>query len=276
MSEELTAPIKAIAKRKGVELNPAHRIPERSIKPIQERYINMSNALSRSAHGLCLGEKRIIALALAKTDSKRFEDLQAAQMGGGFSVKLSTTEYAESFAVDSDTAYTQLAEAGKNLMKRQVKTRAETRKGLKEVLTNWCGQSIYNDGEGTIEITFTPQISPYLLGLKGAFASYRLKQVSGLRSVYSWRLFECLQSWEKTGKWSPTIEEFHLAMDTTRSCQSNFGQLNLRVIAPALKELREKDGMDIDFEPIKAGRKVIGLTFTFEKRKEKKGGKKPA
>jgi plasmid replication initiation protein len=52
-------------------------------------------------------------------------------------------------------------------------------------------------------------------------------------------------------------------MEAPPSCQKNFGILRLKVIEPALKELREKDNMLIDLELKKAGRKVTGLVFKF-------------
>lgn len=244
---------------------PLHSIPERTVKPIQERFVSMSNALARSAQGLRLSEKRVVSLALAKTDSRSLKDLNLAKMARGFKAKLTAAEYAESYDIDSDTAYDQLVAAGKYLMRRQVRTLESTRKGLKEVETNWCGRCTYHHGEGWIEISFTEEITPHLLGLRKAFTSYKLNQASALRSIYSWRLFECFQSWKTTGVWSPTIEEFHQAMEAPETCRNNFGQLRLKVIEPALKELREKDNMDINYELEKAGRKVVGLIFRFQK-----------
>jgi len=244
---------------------PLHSMKERTTQPIQERFVSMSNALARSAQGLKLSEKRVVALALAKTDSKPLKDLHLAIFANGFTVRLSSAEYAEAYDVDSDTAYSQLKSAGKNLMRRQVRTLENTRRGLKEVETNWCGQCTYHHGEGWIEIAFTSQISPHLLGLRKAFTSYKLKQASALRSVYSWQLLQCLESWKETGKWSPSIEEFNHAMDIPISLKKDFGQVRRRVIEPALKELRDKDNMEIDLELEKAGRKVIGLVFRFQK-----------
>lgn len=85
------------------------------------------------------------------------------------------------------------------------------------------------------------------------------------RSIYSWRLFECLQSWSNKGKWSPDMDEFLHAMEAPESCSKDFGNLRARVIEPALKELREKDNMEIELELKKAGRKVTGLVFTLRK-----------
>ena len=46
---------------------------------------------------------------------------------------------------------------------------------------------------------------------------------------------------------------------------SDFAQIKRRIIDPAVKELREKDGWIIDWEPVKAGRKVKSLRFSFQR-----------
>lgn len=247
-----------------------NHVAERTDKPIAERYVSMSNALARSAQGLKLSEKRVVAIALAKTDSVPARDAINAQFRNGWSVKVTAEEYAETYGVDSDTAYSQLKTASKDLFKRYIRTMTQTPKGLKEVFTNWCGQCTYHHGEGWVEIAFTPQIAPHLLGLRSKFVTHKLQQVSALRSIYSWRLFECLKSWGDKGIWSPDIEMFMNSMEVPPSCKTNFGMLRRTVIEPALKELREKDNMLIDLEIQKAGRKVTGLVFKFKKNEQTK------
>ena len=244
-------------------MNARKAVVERTDKPLAERYVSMSNALARAAQGLTLSEKRVVAIALAKTDSKSAADKTRAAFSGGWTVHLSAEEYAQEFGITGDAAYLQLKAAGDNLMKRQVRTLTQTIRGIKEVKTNWCGQCTYHHGEGWIEIAFTPQIAPHLLDLKSKFTSYQLKQASALRSIYAWRLFECLQSWRTTGKWSPDIADFMRSMEAPVSCRSNFGMLRRTVIEPALKELRTKDNLEIEMELKKAGRKITGLVFTF-------------
>lgn len=236
-------------------------LTERTNKSLHDRFISMSNALARSAQGLTLSEKRVVALALVKTDSVPEQDAINAMQNNGWNVKLTAEEYSIIYNLDTRTAYDQIKMAADKLLCRQVKTMQQTPKGAKEIKTNWCGQCTYHHGEGWVEIAFTPQISPHLLGLREKFTSYQLKQASALRSIYSWRLFECLQSWKSKGVWSPTIEEFSFAMEAPESCRKNFGQMRLRIIDPALKELQEKDHKHIELELKKSGRKVTGLVF---------------
>ena len=129
---------------------------------------------------------------------------------------------------------------------------------------NWVSVIEYCEGEGRVEITFTPEVAPHLLALRTEFTTYKLKQAAALRSIYAWRLFECLQSWKSTGFWRVAIEDFQKAMDAPASCCTDFFNLRNRIIEPAVAELRAKDGLLIDWTPTKAGRKVTGLEFRFE------------
>jgi len=241
----------------------ARMMKERTDLPVADRSISMSNALARGAHGLTLAEKRIVALALAKTDSVPAKELLLSQHGG-WTVRLMAHEYAETYEVDANTAYEQLKHSAKALLKRTWRTTAEGRRGQIVREGNWVQVIEYCAGEGRVEVSFTPQVAPHLLALRTQFTTYKLKQAAALRSVYAWRLFECLQSWKAKGVWSPSISEFHQAMDAPASCLANFKDLRRRIIEPAVHELRQKDNLLLEWEPVKAGRKVTGLVFKFK------------
>lgn len=52
-------------------------------------------------------------------------------------------------------------------------------------------------------------------------------------------------------------------MEATEKQRTNFAAVRRKIIEPAVKELTEKDGWLIEWETIKAGRKVRGLRFNF-------------
>ncbi len=236
---------------------------EHTDKPLADRYVNMSNALARSAHGLTLGEKRVVAIGLAKTDSLPVSALHKAAVSG-WAIRVSAAEYAENFCVDANTAYEALKSASDNLTDRKVRIFEKTKKGLKEQTINWCARSIYHHGEGWIEIHFTQFVAPHILALRGQFISYKLQSTKALRSIYSWRLMECLTTWKTTGLWVVEIGDFMDMMDVPDSYRKNFQAIRDRIIAPAIKELKSKNGTDIEWTDKRVGRKVISLEFRFE------------
>ncbi|WP_334022010.1 replication initiation protein [Burkholderia orbicola] len=227
---------------------------------ISDRQVTMANAITRSAHGLTLTEKRVIAAALAKTDSTDTRGLMDERMQ---TVKLSAMEYAETFAVSLDTAYEQLQAGAESLQQPKVIVERQTRRGTVREVRSWVITGKYAKGEGTVEVRWHPDLVPFLFGLRKEFTTYKLKHAAAFRSIYSWRLFECLKSWQGKGQWTPTITEFHDATEATPTARANFKELRLRVIEPAVKELREKNGLHVQWTPMKSGRKVIGLRFEF-------------
>jgi plasmid replication initiation protein len=236
-----------------------NRVEPKTDKPLTERNVSMSNALARASHGLNLGEKRLIAAGLSGTDSKSPRAFNQSALAGGWNVRIPAMEYAEWLGITPKTAYEQLRDAADDLIKRQwviVEGRSITK-------YNWLSKAKYHEKEGWVEIEFTHYTAPHLLALANHFTTYKLKQAAALRSIHSWRLLECLESWKSTGHWKPTIEEFCHAMDAKPSYRKDFGMLRRSVIEPAVKELREKDGMQLTWSPIKAGRKVMALDFHF-------------
>ena len=52
-------------------------------------------------------------------------------------------------------------------------------------------------------------------------------------------------------------------MEATEKQAADFAKVRTKIIEPAVRELTEKDGWLIQWMPIKAGRRVKGLRFTF-------------
>jgi plasmid replication initiation protein len=229
---------------------------------IADRNVTMANAITRSAHGLSLAEKRFIAAALAKTDSTDTRGLIDEKF---WEVTITAMEYAETFEITLDAAYQQLQAGAKDLQQPKIVVERPGARGkTQKVYRSWTITNTYAPGEGYVKVRWHPDIVPFLFGLRAEFTTYKLKHAAAFRSIFSWRLFECLKSWQGTGHYSPTIEEFQNAMDAAPSARANFKELRLRIIEPAVKELREKNGLIVNWTPVKAGRKVTGLRFEFE------------
>ena len=224
--------------------------------------VSMSNALTRAAHGLSLAEKRIVAACIAKTD--QIPNMAQVRQRGAWLVRLSAMDYAETFGVSLDTAYDQLHAASENLFKRYVRTLKQTRKGIEEYKFRWVGGVRYHKGEGWVELDWWHEVVPHLFGLRAEFTTYKLEQTAALRSIYSWRLFELLQSCSGLGKYQPSIEAFCRAMDVPEKYTKDFTDIRRRVIEPAVAELVQKSNLILKWKPINAGRKVVGLVFEFE------------
>jgi len=232
-----------------------------------DRWITMSNALTRAGHGLTLAEKRMVSAALSMLNSRE----KPIRSGEVPRTRIMAAEYAETFGVDIDTAYNQLKSTAKKLYSRSITfyEPAHKRQGRPieptMVQMRWIGSAKYQKGEGWVELAWWPDLIVHLLGLKAKFTSYQLKQTSALRSAYSWKLLELLTRFESNGWAQYSIEDFCTAMDATPKQRENFNNIKRRIIEPAVKELSEKDGWIIQWRPLKKGRKVAAVRFEFKR-----------
>jgi plasmid replication initiation protein len=247
-----------------------------------ERYVNIKNELVRRAQKMSLPVKRLLALAIAKTDSKQKILLHQAQTKNpidgtmaGWTVKITAAEYQENYPQVGENAYAELKSSASALMKCTVHMIERTRERGKYVdqpiEVPFTNKNIYPKGQGHVLIRFSGEIAPFLLALEGAFTQYKLSSAAHLRSMYSWRLLDILAQFQKTGLVRIGYDEFCGALDVPVSCRNDFAQLRRRVIEPAVKELKAKNGVEIEWEGTKAGgRKITGLEFKFTPSKQGK------
>jgi len=230
-----------------------------------DRHVSMSNRLARSAHGLNLAEKRLVALGLAQSDSSSAVRHLKANANTGWLMRVRAMEYAEAFDIDVTTAYEQLQAAADKLFDRYVRYEVPGRRGKpEEKKFRWVSSCRYAPGEGYVELNFSPEIAPHLAGLSKELTSYRLRQAAAFHTVYAWRLFELIKSWESVGAFTMKIEEFWEAMEAPPSCQKDFKALRIRVIEPSVEAIKAKCAMLVEWTPVRAGsRRVIGLEFRF-------------
>jgi plasmid replication initiation protein len=195
--------------------------------------VTMHNTLVSASHGLNLGEKRLVSMAVAKLSPN------AAALPGK-PIKILAVDFAEQFGLEAHTAYVQLREAQENLFNRYIRHiehYGANGQKLEVVKMRWISSIRYKDGEGEVSIAFAPEIAQFLVQLKKHFTSYQLSKAAALRSTYSWRLFENLERFRETGVWEVDIDRFHIIMETPKSYRANFAQTRRWVIEPALSEL---------------------------------------
>lgn len=239
---------------------------EELVRPDGDRLVTMSNGLTRAGHGLTLAEKRLIAISASRLDSRAKVDPMNPPVS-----RIRADEYAKLFDVDINTAYEALQDAAKQLYNRSITfyEAAHSRRGKAiaptRVQMRWVGQVKYHEGEGWVELHWWHKVVPHLTNLKKQFTSYKLNQATALRSIYSWRLLELLMRFKENGWAEYSIEDFCASMDTTEKQKADFNNIRRRIIEPAVKELTLKDGWLIEWEPIKAGRKVKAVRFKFKR-----------
>ena len=226
---------------------------------LEELHVNMSNLLVRAAHGLNLVEKRIVMACVSQLDSMRVGEREDYSQS---LVKLSAKEYGDSFGIDMKNAYSELKSASERLFERYIVMMRQTPKGMKEHKFRWVSGVMYQEGAGKIELNFTREVMPYLTLLRNNYTSYSLGMASALRSVYSWRLLELFKSWETTKELFITLEDFRRTMEIPESYV--YADVRVKCIDVAVKELQEKNNLNITWTPIKKSRAVTSLRFKWK------------
>ena len=220
------------------------------------------NALMNASYNLELVEQRLILLAI----------IEARESGKGINANDPLTIHAESyinqFGVAKHTAYQALKDACKDLFARQFSYQERRRKGTINITSRWVSQIGYMNNEATVELVFAPAVVPLITRLEEQFTKYDIEQVSDLSSAYAVRLYELLICWRSIGK-TPLIEltEFRKRIGVLDTEYKRMAQLKERVINLAVQQINEHTDITVTYEQHKAGREIIGFTFSFTQKK---------
>lgn len=218
----------------------------------------MSNEIARASQNLTLRAKRLALIAIAhiKRNQRQAER-----------TTITAKEYGDTYGIDRAESFRQLSGAADDFLRRYVTIRDEDGHVRKRP---WVQECVYIEGQSKVEIEWSKYVAPHLIELEKRFTRFQLEQVRNLRSIYSVRLLELIAGFRDTGWMQISIEDFGRAMDATEKQMANFNNLKRRMIEPAITELAEKDGLIVAWEPIKRGRKVASLKFTFAKEPQKR------
>ena len=226
-------------------------------KPVDQHLVVKSNALIRASYKLTLNEQRLILLVVAGLNPKR------AGIRPGFNqvegIRISAADFAEAWKLSPKVAYEALKDATNELYERSI---VEI-KGKRTDKMRWVSAISYHDGEGWASLSLSPQVTPHLTDLAkgGNFTEYRLGQVANLRSTYAVRIFEWCIQFVDTGWLQVPLDDLTQRLDVA---YTRYADVRRKVIEPAIKELQAKSNLDIKWEPVKEGRSVKAIRFTFK------------
>ena len=230
-------------------------------KPVDQHLVVKSNSLIQASYKLSLNEQRLVLLAVSGLNSKRVATRPGFNQVEG--VKITAAEFGEAWNLPMNKAYEALRDATNELYERSI---VEI-KGKRTTKGRWVSRVAYHDGEGWAELSFSPDITPHLTSLGKNFTQYRLGQVANLRSTYSVRLFEWCIQFVDNGWLTITLDDLvqRLGIAYTR-----YVDIRRYVIEPAVAELQAKSNLDIQWAPVKEGRSVKSIRFTFKEQDQRK------
>ncbi len=177
---------------------------------------------------------------------------------------LTAKEFSNVFNVDIHHCYRLLKKAVDKLMDTKIVLKKN------DSSENWkiniCSSALYSQGEGKITVRFTDDILPYLAQVKEKFVLYNLKEIASFRSIYTTRLYEIIQGYKETGWLLVSVEQLREVFAVENKFKL-YGHLKAKTFGHACTEINKIYGLDLCFEEIKEGRKVVAIKFTFNKTK---------
>lgn len=133
-----------------------------------------------------------------------------------------------------------------------------------EVLVGWLSKARINKGSGKITVRLDEDIQKYVIGLFDNFTQYELLSTLPMKSNYSFRIYELLKSYAFTKSHTFDIDDLKNKLSATNYV--NFKDFRRYVLEVATKEINLYTDIEISWEPVKQGKKVIQVKFDIRKR----------
>ena len=136
-----------------------------------------------------------------------------------------------------------------------------------ESLCGWLSRVNVNKRSGKAQIELDRDLVPYLFDLKQKFMQYRLIQVLGMKSAFSIRVYELMKSYANMKRAEFEINELkQLLMVQNVKSYADFSLFRKKVLEIALREINEYTDLDVSYQTVKKGRKVIRVIFTISEK----------
>ena len=235
---------------------------------MESELVVKDNALINASYSLSLVEQRLILLAtVAIRNNVHKMDLNCLDKKP---IRISASDYINTFHVDPSVAYKSLKEACKTLFARQFSYQENVEGRIANMTSRWVQKIGYIDNSATVVFTFADDVIPLITELQRHFTSYEIKQTSHLTSGYAVRLYELLIAWRSAGK-TPQIklEDFRAKMGVLKHEYQRMGQFKEKVLHIALEQINKHTDIKATYEQHKEGRSIVAFSFKFKQKEVK-------
>ncbi len=220
-----------------------------------------SNELVEASYNLSIDEMRLICFVASKVDSRK------KNIG---EVKIYPADFAEAFGLDRHNMHRNLVNALKSLANKSVTMPLDERRN---VVLPWLGMGIYErqpDDASHIVVAFSQYIEPYLFELKERFTAISFEYAARLNTPFSFRLYQwlCKAKNLNNAKSGDTITvqlevEWMKSQAILVGDYERWGNFSDRVLKPAIAKVNANTDLSVIYEPVKTGRKVTAVKFTY-------------
>lgn len=221
-------------------------------KLAQGRLCVIHNNVAEASVKLEVSEQRVIAY-LTSLINREDEDFHA--------YPIAVKDLAATLNLSRKDFYKEVKETTKSLTKKGMTLRRLDGPG--ELQVAWLSSAEYKDGEGIVELEFSPKLKPYLLQLKAHFVKYPLRDVIRFKSQFSMPLYLLLKQHLKMGYREFNVDDLKQKLELVGK-YSQYGIFKLKVLKVATKEINDKTSLYVDFTEIREGRKIVAVRFVIK------------
>jgi plasmid replication initiation protein len=133
-----------------------------------------------------------------------------------------------------------------------------------ETTVGWLGKVRINKGSGKVKVKLDEDMHKYVIGLFDNYTQYELLSTLPMKSAYSFRIYELLKSYAFTKHHTFDIDDLKRLLAAENYI--NFKDFRKKVIEIAVKEINLYTDLEVSWEAIKKGRKVIQVKFSIVQR----------
>lgn len=230
----------------------------------ETRLVVKDNSLIDASFNLSLVEQRLMLLAIV-------EAREIDKLTPDTPIEVRATAYRDQYKTDESNAYSQLADATKQLFNRQFSYIDQFKGEDCITVARWVNRASYLNDRGTVVLYMSSEVISMISRLEANFTQYLLEQVSDFKSKYSIRLYELLIKYRDIGVSKKfDIAELRSKLGLENTEYKVIADFKKRVLDLAVDEINKKTDIEIKYDQFKEGRKVSHILFKFVKKKEKK------
>ena len=216
--------------------------------------------IQKNRFELSLTEQKTVAYICSM-----IQPMQKSESGFQLEYEFNIREYCKICGIDYDNGknYQDIKATLKKLSDRSMWLTF----GDEEVLCRWLAKVRTNKRSGIAHIKLDEDLAPYLFDLKQQFTQYQIYNVLGMKSAFSVRIYELMKSYSFRHTITIELDELkRLLMVENVKSYVNYKDFRVKVLEKAQTEINELTDINIEFEPIKTGRKVTSIKFIIEEK----------
>lgn len=134
----------------------------------------------------------------------------------------------------------------------------------RESTVGWLSKARIDKRSGKATVKLDEDIQKYIVGWFEQYTQYSLCQVLPMQSQYSFLMFELLKSYSNYKQYVFGLDDLKSRLGATH--YTDYRDFKKRVLDIATKEINLYTDLEISWEPISKGRKIIQIKFYISER----------